>query len=320
MTYLLFLSLSNLIALLMSIRNQRCRPLLNTNIILFISIIIICLQTTQTLAKNIQDINWDSLQFSCKSEQNPPFDVESDVWFQRARALEKADDENNDAEMIRLYQQASERGHYKAMLNLAILYAHGRSIKTNRRKAVDLVEKAMKMQSAHAYYLMGIMLEQGVGVKPDKIAALSYFRKSADMGNKYGQYATGEAIRDAVVKEEESIRQRGYAIAVQMLECSLSQGYVEAAYLLGRHYRTFDKNPERELFYFQKAAALGHLESLYSLITIFKNGKHPIEKNLEIMDCYNRIWDLLDAEPKKTFPNLDQLCPLPTQFGKMTRS
>lgn len=262
-------------------------------------------------AKNIRNINWDALQFSCNTEQNPPFDEESDAWFQHARALEKVDDEHNDAEMIRLYQQASERGHYKAMLNLAILYAYGPRIKINRRKAIDLIEKAMKMQSAHAYYLMGIMLEEGVGVKTDKIAAQSYFRKSADMGNKYGQLVTGEAIRNAVAQQNKTTRQHGFIIAVQMLDCSLSQGYADAGYSLGLHYEVFEEDIEKSLQYFQKAAALGHPVSIYSLISIFKNGKYPIGKDTEKMACYDRIWDLLDAEPKRTFPELDQLCPLP---------
>ena len=276
-------------------------------ILLLISLFLL----NKTNAKNIRNINWDALQFSCNTEQNPPFDEESDVWFQRARALEKVDDENNDAEMIYLYQKASERGHYKAMLNLAILYAHGRSIKINRRKAVDLVEKAMKMQSARAYYLMGIMLEQGVGVKPDKIAALSYFRKSADMGNKYGQYATGEAIRDAVVKQEESIRQRGYAIAVQMLECSLSQGYAEAGYTLGWHYEIFENEIDQGLQYFQKAAALGHNKSLFHLYSTFGRGENAAIVDSQLAACYYTLLTQVRADPNIRFPDIDHLCPLP---------
>lgn len=278
---------------------------------LLILLLISLLLLSKTNAKNIQKINWDSLQFTCTAEQNPPFDQESDLWFQRARALEKADDENNDDEMIRLYQQASQRGHYKAMLNLAILYAHGRSVKVNRSKAVDLVEKAMKMQSAHAFYLMGIMLEQGVGVKTDKIAALSYFRKSADMGNKYGQFATGEAIRDAVIKEDESTRKRGYEIAVQMLDCSLSQGYVDAGYTLGLHYEILEKDIDMGLHYFQKAAALGHNQSLYHLYSIFSDGEDGIPINSELAACYYKLLTLLRVDPDTRFPDIDHLCPLP---------
>lgn len=278
---------------------------------LLILLLISLLLLSKTNAKNIQKINWDSLEFTCTAEQNPPFDQESDLWFQRARALEKADDENNDAEMIRLYQQASQRGHYKAMLNLAILYAHGRSVKVNRSKAVDLVEKAMKMQSAHAFYLMGIMLEQGVGVKTDKIAALSYFRKSADMGNKYGQFATGEAIRDAVIKEDQSTRKRGYAIAVQMLDCSLSQGYADAGYTLGLHYEILEEDIDMGLHYFQKAAALGHNQSLFHLYSIFRRGKNGAVVDTQLAACYYKLLTLLRVDPDTRFPDIDHLCPLP---------
>ncbi|RPU02540.1 hypothetical protein IPC927_12415 [Pseudomonas aeruginosa] len=68
-------------------------------------------------------VDWKSLQFTCTKEQNPPLDPEADLWFQQARTYEKQGNEANDAEMVRLYQQASERGHYKAINNLAILYS-----------------------------------------------------------------------------------------------------------------------------------------------------------------------------------------------------
>ncbi|WP_454726510.1 MULTISPECIES: hypothetical protein [Cupriavidus] len=261
--------------------------------------------------KDSKQIDWQSLQFTCTREQNPPLDPEADAWFKQARALEKLDQQANDAEMLRLYQQAAERGHYKAINNLAILYSEGMGGPRSESKAVDLIERLMKMNVAQGYYQMGVFLEQGIGVKRDKVSALTYYRKAADMGNRYGQVSAGKALRDAFVLQPESERRRGYAIAVQMLECALSQDLAEAGHTLGWHYLSFEKDTPMALEYFQKAAALGYEDSIYKLQVLFKAGKNGVEKDLERAACYDRLWDQLQAEPGKRFPDIDRLCPLP---------
>ena len=270
-----------------------------------------CQHTNTAKTINTESIDWNALQFTCSKEQNPAFDDASDALFQRARALEKANNPANDAEMVRLYQQAANRGHYKAMLNLSILYANGIGVAVDQGKAVDLVESAMKMQSAHAYYSMGVMLQQGIGVKKDKTIALSYFRKAADMGNKYGQAATGENIIRAFQQQPEPIRSRGKAIGRQALECALSQDLADAGHALGVDYLIVEKDIPTALEYFQKAASLGHKQSLYTLYFVFDRGEHGIPKDPKHASCYYELLEQRRADPNKRFPDIDQICPLP---------
>ncbi|WP_187673928.1 SEL1-like repeat protein, partial [Zestomonas carbonaria] len=135
-------------------------------------------------------------------------------------------------------------------------------------------------------YLMGVMLQQGIGVKQDKVAALSYFRRAADLGNRHGQLAAGEALRNAFAQLPKAERQPGYDIAVKMLECALSQDMAEAGHILGRHYLNFMKDTPTALLYFQKAAALGDNDSLWKLYTTFNEGKYGVDKNPELAVCY----------------------------------
>jgi len=260
---------------------------------------------------NKLSVDWKSLQFSCTTERNPPIDPESDLLFKEARALERLDNEKNDQNIVSLYKLAADRGHYKATLNLARLYLHGTRVRRNEGRAVDLVEQALKLNAPHAFYTMGVMLKQGIGVKQDDAAALSYFRRSADLGNRYGQQAAGEAMLDAFVKQPEPDRSRGYAIAVQMLECALSQDFAGAGNTLGWHYRDFDVDTEKSLQYFQKAAALGHSDSLFHLYLIFRNGEDGLAKDSNRAACYYELRRQLRADPDKRFPDIDRLCPLP---------
>ncbi|CAD5109794.1 tetratricopeptide repeat protein [Zestomonas carbonaria] len=283
-------------------------------LIILLATLSACVQEKGEKDMDIHSIDWKSLQFTCTQEQNPPLDPEADIWFQQARAYEKQDNEANDAEMVRLYQQASERGHYKAMLNLAGLYVHGTGVPRNEGKALDLVEKAMQLKAPHAYYLMGVMLQQGIGVKQDKVAALSYFRKSADLGNRYGQWAIGDELRRAFARLPEPERTRGKNIGKQMLECALAQDLAEAGHALGMEYligKPGEQDTHTALLYFQKAAALGHKASLYRIYSMFEAGENGLNKDPGLAACYYKLLEQVRTDPSKRFPDIDTLCPLP---------
>ncbi|HBN9874132.1 sel1 repeat family protein [Pseudomonas aeruginosa] len=255
--------------------------------------------------------DWQALAFTCTTEQNPPVDPQADGWFLRARELEKQGISAHDAEMVRLYQMAADRGHYKAMLNLAGLYVRGIGVAKDEGKAVDLVERAIKLNAPHAFYLMGVMLQQGIGVKQDVRAAMSFFRRSADLGNRYGQHAAGEAIRDAFIRQGEPGRSRGFSIAVQMLECALGQDLAAAGHTLGLHFLLVEEDTYRALEHFQKAASLGSDKSLYKLYRTFKNGEFGISKDLQRAACYKNLDKQLQSDTTRRFPDIDRLCPLP---------
>ncbi len=260
---------------------------------------------------NIEKIDWDSLQFTCTKERVRDFDEESETLFQQAKNLEGEKNESNDSEMVRLYVRASELGHYKAMQRLAILYIHGTGVAVDEGKAVDLIERAMKMQSAHAYYLMGVMLQQGAGVKKDSKAALSYFRKSADMGSRYGQAAVGENLIRAFQQQPEPIRSRGKSIGRKALDCAVSQGLPDAAHFLAVDYLIVEKDTSIALEYLQKAAALGSEKSLWRLYEMFDEGRYGVAKDPKRASCYYELRRQLRADPDKRFPDIDRLCPLP---------
>jgi uncharacterized protein len=288
------------------------RPGLNLQTILFALISLFAISDASSRQEQKKmDTDWKTLSFVCTREQNPPIDAEADLWFISAKALETSGEAVNHAEMIRLYQKAAERGHYKAMLHLAGLYAHGTEVPRNESKALALVEQAMRLQAPHAYYLMGVMLQQGIGVKQDKTAALSYFRKSADLGNRYGQWAIGDEILDAFAQQPEPDRSRGKALGKQVLECALSQDLKEAGHSLGMEYLIADKDTHTALVYFQKAAGLGNNDSLWKLYSTFKDGKYGLEKDPVRATCYEHLWEESNADPNKRFPDIDTRCPLP---------
>jgi len=187
-------------------------------------------------------------------------------------------------------------------------------------KAVDLVERGLRLNAPHAYYLMGVMLQQGIGVREDRAASLAYFRKAADLGNKYGQWTIGEQLFKVFARAGEPARSRARAIAVQMLECSLNQGWAEAGHELGLEHLIVDKDTHAGLRYLQRAGALGLSKSLYSLHSIFNLGEFGLEKDPKRAACYDELWRAARADPNLRLPDLDTRCPLPPVPAKQSES
>lgn len=258
-----------------------------------------------------ETIDWKSLEFTCVKEKNPPIDKEADHWFKSARAIEKGERAGTTAQMIELYEKAAAKNHYKAIVNLAGIYADGDGVEADERRAVELLERAMRMNAPLAYYNMGAFLSQGIGVKKDQVAALAYFRKAADLGSPAGQYAVGDKLMAEFSASPD--RDKVLPIAISMLECSLGQGFAKAGMRLGSHFSGvgYITNKERGLVYFQKAAALGDSQALYMLRAAFTEGKRGVTKDPTRAACYKRLSDELDADKTKKFPNIDRICPLP---------
>ena len=265
-------------------------------------------------------IDWNSLEFNCVPEQNPPVDPDADRWNEEARGLQRRGGAVPVQEVLRLFTQAADRGHYKAYLNLARLYIEGDGVPRNTGKAVELVEKALELNAPHAYYLMGVMLQQGIGVREDRTAALAYFRRAADLGNKYGQWTIGEQLLNVFAQREEPARSRGRAIGLLMLECALQQGVGEAGHEIGLDYLLTQEDTYSGLLYFQKAGALGYADSLYKLFSIFDEGKYGLKKDPVRAACYDPLWRVAMTDQDIRFPDLDTRCPLPPPPAKQSES
>lgn len=257
-----------------------------------------------------KDVDWDALAFTCKKEVNPPHDPEADGWYRQARKLQKQDEDKHIRLIMELMSKAIERDHYNAMHRLALIYMNGaEGVAPDTEKSVELVERVIKLNVASGFYQMGVMLEQGIGVRQDPKAALTYMRKAADMGNPQAQYAVA---RKLMRMEGAEVRQRVVPIGLAMLECSFAQDHAEAGYYLGVHYiNSSTHGLDKALKAFQKAGSLGSSEALFWLHDAFKMGVDGVEKDSQRAACYDRLWRDADADKSQKFPDLDRICPLP---------
>lgn len=275
-----------------------------------------------------------NLAFTCAKEADhlPPLDPQADVWFKQARAMQKAEGIKNYDAIANLYRQAAARDHYKAMINLQNMLYQGLAKpaygKAAPQEAVELSERLMKLGVPGGYYSMGQYLESGYGVKRDKTASLTYFRKSADLGSPEGQYVVGKMF---MVKQfEDPSNPDPYTIRYKpnpafrpeigrtMLDCSANQGYADAAYELALDYDLVQKDYKNALKYYQLAVKNGHDLAALQLEGAF-NGPLATDrmnylgviKDPERVRRYTLIEHEIDSNPSARFPDIEKIVPLP---------
>ncbi|AJO80105.1 tetratricopeptide repeat protein [Pseudomonas sp. MRSN 12121] len=241
--------------------------------------------------------------FKCIHEKDtvPPLDQQADQWFQQARALSQKRPADW-SKVAELYQQAVEKGHWKAMHNLAELYLRGDGVTRDTNKAIDLYLKMTQLQVPLGYYDMSVMTQRGVGVIQSDKEAMLFLIKAADLGTPQAQTRIGYIyIYD----------KKNYPVGLGYLKCAEKQDYADAAYKLGSYYEVVDENYPVSMHYYQRAAALGEPKGAMEIKKVFEKGLHDYSKNLNLAKAYDDISSRFYKKPDLRLPNLAKDLPLP---------
>lgn len=255
--------------------------------------------------------------FTCAYEKdhNPPLDAQAEQWFQQARALEKVRGVKDWRTIVRLYEQAIAKDHWKAMHNLAGLYRTGwpgqPGVEQDTSKMLDLYERMVKLKVPLGYYNWAVVAEHGRGVlKSDRMAS-SYMFQAAQLGSplaqaRIGQYFAFELPRD---KQDDDMAERYY-------RCAGAQDNPDAIDETASFYKIARKNKPRSLFYYQRAASLGSSSGFSSLSGAFSAEPEPIDNfgyqpDERLHAFYSGLWKQLRADDNLRFPDLMKDHPLP---------
>ena len=80
--------------------------------------------------------------------------------------------------------QAAEQGFAAAQYNLGVMYDNGQGVRQDYAQAVQWYLKAAEQGYADAQYNLGLMYEKGQGVRQSKIVAKEWFKKACAYGDK----------------------------------------------------------------------------------------------------------------------------------------
>ncbi|MEJ8827465.1 tetratricopeptide repeat protein [Variovorax humicola] len=258
--------------------------------------------------------------FVCKYEADavPPIDAQAEAWLQEGLRVTSRDlwpKERDYAKAAQLWQQAADRKHWKAMLNLASAYAYGEGVPRDTERAVQIVEEAMKLGIPAAFDLMGTYHMEGRGVKQDASRAYAFWELAADMGSPSAMAYLGRKLRGTYDNPPSVWSNR--KVAFKMLECGVAQGNGRAAFELGLVLDGADKSLgddyARALKVLHEGVKFGSMESARHLFGAFDDGDPLVNNSKDPGRAgrYRLLTDALEHNPDLRFPNLDKILPLP---------
>ncbi|MEZ0226643.1 MAG: peptidoglycan-binding protein [Alphaproteobacteria bacterium] len=146
-------------------------------------------------------------------------------------------------------------GAPEAQHDLAIIYAAGKAVTQDYKRAAYWFYKAADGGVANADYNLGVMFQQGMGVRKDVNKALGWYEKAAQLGHPEAMYNLGIAYVEGVGTARNIDR------GVSYFKKAANAGVAQAAYNLGVLYESNFVGPinlAKATEWYQVAAEQGH--------------------------------------------------------------
>ena len=83
---------------------------------------------------------------------------------------------------LTIFEDLAKKGDIDAQYNLGLMYDNGYGVKQDYKKAFEWYEKAAKQGYANAQFNLGAVYDNGEGVRQDKKIAKEWFGKACDGG------------------------------------------------------------------------------------------------------------------------------------------
>jgi TPR repeat protein len=128
---------------------------------------------------------------------------------------------------LRIQAQA-QAGNPQAQYRLSRLYESGELHPPTAHTSLQLLRQAAYSGVAAAQLQLAFKNKDGVGVLPNQIEAMIWFRKAAEMGNLEAQFEFGQGLALGTGGESD------LAHGIRWLQRASAQGHAEAAKLLDR--------------------------------------------------------------------------------------
>lgn len=154
---------------------------------------------------------------------------------------------------------------------------------TEAKKAeqVQMLEQLWDAGFTVAAHQLGKCWRDGMGVLPDDEQAELWFRRAAEAGHDFSQYALGKLLQSQKRMEE----------AVSWYEKAAAQGNLWASYRLGKLYlegKDVSKNAARAVEYLTDAAQEGNQYAQYTLGKLYLTGE-DVARDRE--QAYSWFWE-----------------------------
>lgn len=165
-------------------------------------------------------------------------------------------DTNLPADLAQLEQRAMEDVP-EAQHDLATLYAAGKVVGQDYKRAVYWFSRAADGGIANAHYNLGVMFQQGLGVRKDVKKAVRWYKSAAELGHPEAMYNLGISYIEGIGTARDIEKGASY------FRRAANAGVAQAAYNLGVLYESNflgAADAGQAIDWYKKSATLGHAE------------------------------------------------------------
>ena len=198
--------------------------------------------------------------------------------------------QQNNAEALKWFERAANHGDAYGMRNSGVFYRDGLGTTQDLDKALYWLKKAGEAGHTGAYNDLGLMYYHGNGIMQDYGMAFSYFEKGYAIGDNNAKYNVAHSLMNGFGVQQDIPRALGIfeelvsvgyegadeeAAECKKLLAEQEKRQAEEYYKMGCASYFGDgvvKDYVKAKEYFEKAAAIGHLQSIVELATLYKQG------------------------------------------------
>jgi len=137
-------------------------------------------------------------------------------------------DEGDYAQAFQTLDKLARDANPLAQQVLGVMYENGQGVKQNNQQALYWFRQAAAQNNASAQYLLGSMIERGIGTEKNQTEANRWFRRSAENGNPIAQYRIG-----LIEKQGTNVSAANFQKAAYWFGLAAAQGDPQAQYQLG---------------------------------------------------------------------------------------
>jgi TPR repeat protein len=174
----------------------------------------------------------------------------------------------NKQKAIELYQKAAKLENRVAQLNLANMHIYGKEIDNDYNLAFELSKKLAELECANGMNNLGYCYNNGIGTDVNNQKAFEFFQKAADLGNSYSINSLGCFYEEGIGIEAN--KQKAFELYKKAADLGNSTGMSNLGYCYYGGIGT-DINEQKALELFQNAANLGSDAAQYNLAWIYEN-------------------------------------------------
>ena len=234
----------------------------------------------------------------CRKKQPPSpaknFDDGFDIFYPIKKTVERNDgtwppllalQRKAIAETIELWEQAANEGHDLACYYLGVMYNQGRGVRRSQIKAMQWWEKAAERGDVAAQFNLGTLYFHGRNVKQSEETAAKWWEMAAEQGDREAQSHLGYLYENGLGVEQSDAR------AMQWYMAAAEQGDCDAQCNVGNMYHKgqgVEEDRAEAAKWWLKSAEGGSLDAQYNMGTLYDYGRGVQQSAEKAVEWYEK--------------------------------